>query len=243
MQRNEIKELHYITHIDNISSILCRGILSHQAVQRLPHKTVHDKKVQARRAERVIPNGLPLHQYANLYFCARNAMLNTITRQRSITAKRPKTEQACLFPEHAITHQRSISREELAILQIAPAVLNLPNVIITEINAAADIEPRWHAVANGLPKLDAGIIYAHSWNHPDPNEKRNLKQHMMAEALVPRQVPPEHITGAYVVSQAVADNLSQSAPTLENVMVLPYMFFQGPRPEHLPYLPAGGATP
>lgn len=219
MQRDEIKELHYITHIDNVPSILHRGILSHHAAQRLPHKTVDDEEVQARRAERVIPDRLRLHQYANLFFCARNAML------------------------YAITHRMGISREDLAILQIAPTVLDLPDVVITEINAAASIKPRWRTAAGGLPKLDAEKIYAHSWNLPDPNEKGELLQHMMAEALVPRRVHPEHITGAYVVSQAVADNLSQSAPTLENIMVLPYIFFRGPRPQHLPYLPAGGATP
>lgn len=243
MQRNEIKELHYITHIDNVPSILLQGILSYHAAQNLPHETVYDEEVQARRANRVIPNGLPLHQYANLYFCARNAMLYAITYPRDITYETSRDRASLLFPEYAITRQRSITCEELVVIRIAPAVLDLPNVVITEINAAADIEPRWHAVANGLPKLDAGIIYAHSWNHPDPYEKRNLKQHMMAEALVPRQVHPKHITGAYVVSQAVADNLSQSAPTLQNIMVLPYIFFRGPRPEHLPYLPAGGATP
>ena len=242
MHRDEIKELQYITHIDNIPSILCLGILNHKKAQCVVPKTVSDEEVQARRANRIIPNGLHLHQHANLYFCARNAMLYTITHQRDIPCESFQNKTSPLFPEHAIPHQSAIPCEELAVIRIAPAVLDLPDVIITEINAAADIEPRWHAVANGLPKLDAGKIYVHSWNHPDPREKRRLKQHMMAEALVPHQVHPEYISGAYVVSQAVADNLSQAAPTLENIMVLPYMFFRGARPEHLPYLPAGGET-
>lgn len=218
MQRDEIKELHYITHLDNIPSILRRGILSHRAAQRIPHETVYDEDVQARRDQRAIPDRLRLHQYANLCFCARNAML------------------------YSITHQRGIPCEELAVIRIAPAVLDLPDVIITEINAAADIKPRWHAATDGLPKLDASKIYVHSWNHYDLYEKGQRRRHMMAEVLVPHQVHPEQISGAYVVSQAVADNLSQAAPTLENIMVLPYVFFRGARPEHLPYLPAGGET-
>ena len=172
-------------------------------------------------------------------------MLSAITHRRDSTCEASPYKESPLFPEYAITHREDnpCEDEDIVVLQIAPAVLNLPNVIITEINAAAGIKPRWHTATDGLPKLDVEKIYADSWIHPDPYEKRILKQHVMAEALVPRQVRPEHITGAYVVSQAVADNLSQSAPTLENIMVLPYMFFQGPRPEHLPYLPAGGATP
>lgn len=241
MHRDEIKELQYITHIDNIPSILCLGILSHKKAQCVVPKTVSDEEVQARRANRIIPNGLPLHQYANLYFCARNAMLYTITHQND-PCKSIQSETSPLFPEYAIPHQSVIPCEDLAVIRIAPAVLDRPNVIITEINAAADIEPRWHAVAKGLPKLDAEKIYADSWDHEDPCENRRLKQKMMAEVLVPHKVHPKYISGAYVVSQAVANNLSQSAPTLKNVMVLPYMFFQGARPEHLPYLPAGGET-
>lgn len=215
MKREEIKELHYITHLDNVPTILQRGILSHQAGQRVPHKSVADEEVQSRRAARAIPGGLRLHQYANLYFNARNAMM------------------------YRITGQMGIPREQLAVLRIADTVLDRSGVVITEINAAADVSPLWHTVREGLPMLDVATIYAHSWNHADLLEKQHHKQRMMAEALVPNRVPPGYIAGAYVVSEDVARVLSQSAPTM-GVMVLPCMFFQGSQPGSLPYLPAGG---
>lgn len=217
MQRDEIKELHYITHLDNIPSILRRGILSHRAAQRIPHETVWEwnKPALARRANRVISDKRHLDQYANLYFCARNAMLYAIVRQKGVPC------------------------EEIAILQVAPAVLDLPGVVITERDATTDVYERQHATVNGLPKLVAGKIYADSWNHHDPYEKGKRRQQMMAEVLIPDLVPFEHISGAYVISQTVAHNLSNFAPAPKNITVLPYIFFQGPRPEHLPYLPAG----
>ena len=220
MQRKEIKELHYITHIDNVPSILQQGILSHRAASRFDHKSVADEEVQSRRAERTIPGGLRLrlHQYANLYFNARNAMM------------------------YSITHQMEIPCEDLTVLKVEDAILDLSDVVITAINAAADVNPLWHTVLEGLPMLDATTIYADSWNHADMNEKRHHKQQMMAETLVPNRVSPEYISGAYVVSEDIAHNLSQSAPTL-GIMELPYIFFRGDRPQHLPYLPAGGDSP
>lgn len=215
MQRKEIKELHYITHVDNVPSILQRGILSNQDGQRVPHKSVADEEVQSRRAERTIPGGLHLHQYANLYFNARNAMM------------------------YRITGQMDIPHEELTVLRIADTVLDRHGVVITAINAAADVDPRWHTLGEGLEKLDSSELFAHSWNKSDYWDKLEHKQRMMAEALVPNRVPPEYIAGAYVVSEDVARVLSQVAPTL-GVTMLPYIFFRGPRPESPPYLPAGG---
>ena len=164
MQREEIKELHYITHIDNVPSILQQGILSHRVANRFAHKSVADEEVQSRRAKRTIPGGLRLHQYANLYFNARNAMMYIITRQMEIPC------------------------EDLTVLRIANAVLDRSDVVITATNAAAAVNPLWHTVLEGLPMLDATTIYADSWNHADMHAKRHHKQQMMAETLVPNRV-------------------------------------------------------
>ena len=68
---SDVKELHYITPIENLPSILKYGILSHRRVEKLDHKSVAMADVQARRAAVRIPGGRPLHEYANLYFNAR----------------------------------------------------------------------------------------------------------------------------------------------------------------------------
>jgi len=198
-----------MTAVVNVPSIVRAGILSHEASKRIHHVSIASEEVQARRATRTIPGGLRLHQYANLYFNARNSMLFRRLRDFDTTKRVPA--------------------EEIAILRVAADVLDRRGVVITDINAAADEEPRWHTVEEGLPLLDATIIEAESWNHSDYWEKVRRMQQMMAEVLVPHRVAPEYLLGAYAVSEAAAAVLSGLAPTLE-VVVHPYMFFKGPRP-------------
>ena len=50
MQRHELEELHYITPICNIPSILRHGILSHVRAARLLHQSVAMQVIQDRRA-------------------------------------------------------------------------------------------------------------------------------------------------------------------------------------------------
>ena len=75
MRREELEELHYITLIGNVASILTKGILSHHLAERVPHGSVAMQKVQDIRSNKVVPGGRKLHEYANTYFNARNAML------------------------------------------------------------------------------------------------------------------------------------------------------------------------
>ena len=69
------KALGNITHIDNIPSIMQRGILCHEHVQKLKHRSIALEDVQDRRHRKRVPNGLLLHQYACLYFSPRNPMM------------------------------------------------------------------------------------------------------------------------------------------------------------------------
>ena len=75
MNIEDVQELHYITHIDNISSICDNGILSHRQAGELSHISVASTEVQEKRAKKIIPGGRALHEYVNLYFDARNPML------------------------------------------------------------------------------------------------------------------------------------------------------------------------
>lgn len=203
MRRDEVTELHYITAIDNMASILERGILSHERSRRLRPRSVASEAVQARRASRRIPRGLPLHQYANLYFNARNAMLYRIINDYDASKRVPT--------------------EDLTVLRVSADVLDLPDVVVTDLNAAADVAPRWYPVEDGLPGLRTEVIFSERWT------SYRHKQQMMAEVLVPYRVDPSYVRGAYVVSDAAAANLSGVVPTLA-VEVNPYMFFRGSRP-------------
>jgi len=75
MDVSDVKELHYITPMGNLPSIFQRGILSNYLVEKLPHSSVAKQEVQEIRASVRVPSGRPLHEYVNLYFNARNAMM------------------------------------------------------------------------------------------------------------------------------------------------------------------------
>lgn len=120
MNFEDIQELHYITHIGNVPSICKHGILSHKQAGDVSHVSVASPDVQERRAKKIIPGGLPLHAYVNLYFDARNPMMYF------------------LQAKHA----------DLCILQIAPAVMNLPGAIVSDRTLPVTMHDFSHALAD-----------------------------------------------------------------------------------------------
>lgn len=70
------RHLYNIVHMDNVSSILSKGIRSHNSMVSCSHKDISLLGVQSRRAEVSFEKlGTKLHDYANLYFDARNPMM------------------------------------------------------------------------------------------------------------------------------------------------------------------------
>ena len=57
MHRDDLEELHYITPINNIPSMLQHGILSHKRADRMDHETVALQEVQDRRKDKRLPTG------------------------------------------------------------------------------------------------------------------------------------------------------------------------------------------
>jgi len=55
MNRADVTELHYITAIANLPSILRHGVLSHVLANRLAHDTVAMPEIQERRRNKQIP--------------------------------------------------------------------------------------------------------------------------------------------------------------------------------------------
>ena len=108
MERRELHELHYITPICNVPSVLRNGILSHVRASRLQHESVAMPAMQDRRARVRVPGGRSLHEYANLSICARNPML------------------------YLRRHQ------EICVLKVSTEVLDLPDVVITDSNASSE---------------------------------------------------------------------------------------------------------
>lgn len=169
MERNELQELHYITPIGNIPSILRHGVLSHIRSARLDHESVAMQEMQDRRAAVRVPNGRRLHEYANLYICGRNPMLR----------------------------KRRNQHQEICVLAISTDVLDLPGVIITDRNAGADF-PQFRPAPSGLSIVDRDLTFAEYWTSPNQIEYWRRKSAKCAEVLVPDRVAPRFVTRIYV---------------------------------------------
>jgi len=81
----EIKGLYYITHIDNLPSILRLGILSHRLVQErgIQYTQIYDAAIVSKRQTKTAPDGKSLWEFANVYFKPRNPMLYRVLHEKN----------------------------------------------------------------------------------------------------------------------------------------------------------------
>ncbi|HXZ89229.1 MAG TPA: DUF4433 domain-containing protein [Candidatus Binataceae bacterium] len=190
-----VTELHCIMPIANLGSVMAHGILSHERAAKLPHHSVALQPVQDRRDQKQVPGGLKLHQYANLYFHARNPML----------------------------FKRKDEAPTLCVLRVSTQVLELEGTVISDQNAASAYVRFLHPRQWQL--LDFDAIYAMDWRHPgDPVAYFRHSSRKCAEVLVPQRVETRFLTGAYVVDQAAkirVDRLELALPVTPN----PVLFF------------------
>jgi hypothetical protein len=196
MERHELTELHYITPIANVPSILEKGILSHNRAKRVEHQSVAMNEIQDRRAKVTIPGGRRLHEYVNLYICARNPMM----------------------------YKRQAQFKELCVLRISTDVIDLPGVVVTDGNASGDYV-RFSAAPKGLAIVNRDWTFADDWRDPDQIQYFRKKAAKCAEVLVPDKVEPAYITGAYVAcqeAQAVLEGLAKGVA----VEINSHLFFR-----------------
>jgi len=181
LERTDITELHYITPIANVPSIIKYGILSNKLSQKLPHESLAMEEIQSRRKNKQIPGARKLHEYANFYFDAHNPMLSK---------RRDQNDQIC-------------------ILRIDPSILDFPDLIVSDKNASSNYV-RFHTVEAGLKTLDKNKVFARFWLHSDNQfEEWAHKSAKCAEVLVPDKVGPKYVLGAYVANRTALKAFKQ----------------------------------
>lgn len=86
MKYEQIKDLFYITHLDNLPSILKMGILSHARIEEagIEFTPIYDEDIISIRKGKEVPGGESLWSFANLYFNPRNPMLYRVVCEKSI---------------------------------------------------------------------------------------------------------------------------------------------------------------
>jgi O-acetyl-ADP-ribose deacetylase (regulator of RNase III) len=172
MARNkaEIKSLFYITHVENVPSILANGILSHGLVEaeKMPFTPIYDSGIVSNRKNKPTPDRASLWEYANLYFQPRNPMM------------------------YRVVHEKTT--KDLAVIGVKPGVLQLPHVLVTDGNAANN-PTQFFKAADGLKVIEAqwSIIQAEYWKDVDGSKRK-----IMAECLVPDRIDASYIHTVYV---------------------------------------------
>jgi hypothetical protein len=136
-----VTEFQCIMPMENIPSVLGHGILSHEQASQLAHASVAMEVIQDKRDKKQVPGGLKLHQYANLYFHARNPMMS----------------------------KRRHEAPKLCVLRVASRVLEIQGAVITDQNAASTYV-RFYA-PDQINLLNEDNIFARSWKHPEDQIK------------------------------------------------------------------------
>lgn len=189
------KNVFNIQPIENISSVICYGILSYNWAIKIKHESIAMPDVQGKRETMNIPGVKPLHYYANAYFDPRNPMM----------------------------YKRKDIAQSLCVLAISSSVLDLQDTVITDGNAASEYS-RFYSPIDGISKLDFNQIYDEYWDDDDCCRKLIKKRIKCAEVLVLGKIDYEYIVGAYVVNKRTECDLRERG-FQKKIVVNPNVFF------------------
>ena len=196
MKRTDLLELHFITPIQNVTSIMRYGILCNKRAGRLTHASVSMQEIQDKRACKSIPGGKPLHDYVNLYLSARNPMMRKLADQ----------------------HQ------ELCVLRVSTDVLDMLEAIVTDGNAASGYTAFLPSPA-GLEIVNKELVFAEYWTDPDEFVQWRKKRIKCAEVLVPDKIEAKFIMGAYVSNEEARRKLIETG-FRPPITIDAHLFFQ-----------------
>lgn len=195
---SRVTEFQCIMPLENIPSVLKHGILSNERAAKLPHRSVAMQEVQERRDFKQVPRGLKLHQYANLYFHARNPMM----------------------------YKRKADAADLCVLCVSLDILKVEGVVLADCNASSNYV-RFLPPSPAYDRfLDFDDIFALNWRHPDdPIAEHRHRSRKCAEVLVPHVIDPRFLMGARVVNGAAKSRLAALGFTLR-IDIDPVLFFR-----------------
>lgn len=180
MRHSDIRALYYITHIDNLPSILVKGILSHERSKGVQSTTIYLKHLVNKRGNRYTSDGKNLWHYANLFFQPRNPML------------------------YYVIHNEGA--QNITVLRVSNAVLQRQGIFVTD-GIASNKLTRIYSLSEGLETLQAQqeMLQSDLWTSWSDSDK--VRRQLMAECLVPNQVNPGHIQQFIVSDQSIANSL------------------------------------
>lgn len=200
-----IEELYYITDIDNVPSILEKGILSHNDVANIPHVDISDSKIQAYRKDKFIKidnkdETLPLWSCVCLFAQPHNAMMHV-----------SKNKNIC-------------------IIRIDKKVLKRNDVYISDRNASCHNANFFKASDWALTDDSARCLYSRQ-SLPSFTSSTNLYEYKsirQLEVLCPKRVSKNLILGFFVKAKndmATLAHLIQEKALSLSIMLNANIFF------------------
>ena len=202
------KSFYYITHIDNLPSIIKHGILSHERigienVQGISmFKRQKDKKENVSRKSKTIPKicGNNLLHYANLFFQPRNPMM-----YRAILES---------------------NAEKLAVLEVDNTILGEPRVVITDGNATNGTTQFYiPSEETKILQQQWATIKSEWWKECDGSKRK-----IMAECLVPDRTKPEYIRSVIIADDKAKNQVRRLVDNIQLPVILdPHLFLQPQR--------------
>ena len=197
----KLRGLYYITHIDNLSSILEKGILSHKKVieENIKFTPIYDADIVATRKEKKVIEGKNLWDFVNLYFQPRNAML------------------------YRVVFFGNVNKEDIIIIGLKSSILENKNIFITTGNAAS---PQTEFISSNVSNIKEYLKNIREktdkewWSSADGS-----KREMMAECLIPEKVGPEYISEIYVSNDIALNKVKKITGEKFSVIPEPEMFF------------------
>ncbi len=178
-RRRETRELYYITHVANLSSIASHGILSHNLIEKkgIDYTPIYDKQIVANREGKKTPDGQSLWDFANLYFQPRNPMMYRVVIENSL--------------------------DKIAVVSVRRDVLTDKATFFTDGNAAS-ADSKFYPI-DQFKKHEQRILKETSkdwWNIFDGSKRK-----IMAECLVPNVILPDYIHTIYVATAEITERL------------------------------------
>ena|SRR3989338_3159690 len=179
----DIKELYFITPIENLDSILTQGLLSHNRIAQLKirHRSIANGVIQERRKNKPVPGGkYKLHDFVNLYFNPRNAMM----------------------------FKRKDMHVDMCVLGVDVNLLNSKTTIVTDGNASSDYTI-FYPASSGVRHLDKSLVFARSWYDDDYFAMLRKRRAICSEILVLNDIPANHIKQVYVSCDESAGKIKE----------------------------------
>nr|AIF10969.1 hypothetical protein [uncultured marine thaumarchaeote KM3_47_F06] len=195
-------DLFFITHVDNLESIIKRGILSPWRIEEegITPTRIDDVDIVFNRKKITVGNRYSLEYFAHTFFLARNAML-----------------------------VRVLSKHKTSNIVVIKSSINVSNdgIFMTSRNAAVTREHNpfipsyeYHKI---IPEIEKQTLHINSF------VSRDSKQRAQAECLIPNEVSISHFKAIHVYDYDMKQKISpllSDLPELE-IKVDPHMFFNG----------------